>query len=113
MGSDMAMERITILTFGRWEMVEDTQVLAIYRRSSYDNKEIMLWRGEVNTHNQALIEAFISRIPERPEPVQTPRTRVMNVLEGWGPSDGRGEPWDNEDLGLCADEILNALGGDQ
>jgi hypothetical protein len=80
MGSDMAMEKIHVERYARWEMVEDVQYLSIYRRSSYDNTEQLLWRGEPNEHNEDLIKILVAIIPDRPEPVLTLRTQIRNIL---------------------------------
>ena len=111
MGSDMAMERIRINTEGVWEMVDDEQYFTIYRSSSYDGfrKKDLIWRGKPNEYNLALIEILVGKVPERPEPVFSKRTRILDIVRDIAETDY--EYVDNRDKELMADveEIMAIL----
>ncbi len=109
MGSDMAMERIHVERYARWEMVGNEQVLSLYRRSSYNRVEELLWRGQVTEQTEPLIKIHVAIIPARPKPVLPPRTKVLNLLRDWSPADGLGQPFSEETLEDMADEILEEL----
>lgn len=82
MGSDMAMEKIVTHTYGRWEMDGADQLFNIYRKSSYDNSERLIWSGTEKkvSLSSDLIKLLIGNIPERPEPVLPKRDRIWMVL---------------------------------
>jgi|SRR6478736_6586062 len=84
MGSDMAMEKITVSTYARWEMDGLDQVLIVYRRSSYDMQEQEIWRGypaEVDMRIDVL--QLLCNVPERPEPVLPKRERIRRALRDY------------------------------
>lgn len=97
MGSDMSMEKIVTSTYGKWEMNGGEQVFIIYRKSSYDGKERVLWSGHPDTveRSQGLIRLLIGTIPERPEPVLPKRDRIWQILRAY--------------YDYCDPEVINAV----